>query len=270
MATEEQQQALQVAEQFDHMSAAFGEDPWATMGQLREHCPVARSDANGGFWVVSGFAEVCEVARDDTTWASDQGILIGGLGPIRHIPIEVDPPDFFKYRRLLNPLFAPDAINRREDEIRRLATSLIDDFIEAGKCDIHRALAMPLPAIMTYRLLGLPDQQAVEFVQTFEASTSIAEPGDDSAGLLAHFGLVMETITARRAEPRDDIISYLVHSEIEGRTLTDEELLGFIALILAGGLLTTTDAIGNALVRLQEQRDDRRRLVADRSLIPNA
>jgi cytochrome P450 len=81
---------------------------------------------------------------------------------------------------------------------------------------------------------------------------------------------VIETIAKRRAEPKEDIISYLVQNEIDGEKLDDTELLGFIALILAGGLLTTTDAIGNALVQLERQPEDRQRLASDPVLMESA
>jgi cytochrome P450 len=129
---------------------------------------------------------------------------------------------------------------------------------------------------MTYRLLGLPEASAVEFVQNFEAATSGGTGVDDldeaapGHGLLAHFDTVMSTIAARRATPSDDIISYLVHADIDGEPLDDTELLGFVSLILAGGLLTTTDAIGNALIQLERQPEDRARLRREPSLIPMA
>lgn len=269
----------ELIESFDHMSPEFARNPWNTMRALREQCPVAHSSARGGFWVVSTYKDVCEIARDHATWTSTQGTLVEGPGPIRNIPVEVDPPEFYKYRRFINPLFAPQAISRREGEVRALANTLIDDVIESGECDIHQALAQPLPAIMTYRLLGLPEAEALSFVQSFEHATSgtvaVEELGaqyttDDGAGMLAPFSVVMDTVQARRAEARDDIISYLVHNEIDGKRLDDMELMGFIALILAGGLLTTTDAIGNALVYLQEHPEDRDRLIQDRALIPAA
>jgi cytochrome P450 len=266
----------ELIESLDHMSPEFARDPWNTMRALREQCPVAHSSARGGFWVVSTYEDLCEIARDEATWTSTQGILVDGPGPIRNIPVEVDPPEFYKYRRFLNPLFAPQAISRREGEVRALANTLIDDVIEAGECDIHHALAQPLPAIMTYRLLGLPEEEALSFVQSFEHATSGTVPvaeqytTDDGAGTLAQFSVVMETIQARRAEARDDIISYLVHNEIDGKRLDDTELMGLIVSILSGGMLTTTDAIGNALVYLQEHPEDRDRLIQDRALIPTA
>jgi cytochrome P450 len=130
---------------------------------------------------------------------------------------------------------------------------------------------------MTFRILGLPEQGAHDFVQRFEETTSGTVPdaasyetAEGGAAMFAQLEVIMDTIKTRRATPRGDIISYLVHNEVDGQKFSDNELLGFIGLILAGGLLTTTDAIGNALIHLQEHPEDRTRLIAEPDLIPIA
>src|SRR5256885_1588846 len=113
-----------LVEHFDHHSPELAEDCWPVYRALRERCPVAHSDAYGGFWGVSRYEDVAEIARDDYPFSSADGILLPG-GNAGNIPIEMDPPEFQKYRRLLNPIFSPMKAKRVEPEIRAIATALI-------------------------------------------------------------------------------------------------------------------------------------------------
>ncbi len=258
-------------ENFDHHAPEFAEDPWTVYETLRDKCPVLHTEAHGGYWVVSRYRDVAAIARDDGTFLSSQGITIPAASGLS-IPIDIDPPEFFSYRKLLQPLFSPSAVARLEPAIRAVATDLIDEVIEDGRCDIHDALAKPLPARMTFQMLGFPPDIWRDYVDTLEGGI----PDNDEARQQAmsrfsrFFEVITETKAARRREPKDDIVSFLQSAEIEGRPLTEEEIDAVINLILAGGLLTTTDAIGNALIYLERDREARRRLIEEPELMRSA
>ena len=119
---------------FDHHSAEFADDPWAVYDELRDKCPVAWSDTHGGFFVLTRYADVARVAKDDRTFSSDHdtdGHRNGYLGitipspPVRSIPIEMDPPDFFNYRKVLNPPLAPVAVAKLVDRIREFTAQCV-------------------------------------------------------------------------------------------------------------------------------------------------
>jgi cytochrome P450 len=255
---------------FDHHASELAEDPWAVWDAMRAGCPVHHTDTYGGYWVVTTYEDVASVARDH------KAFLSGGEGAIHipgpghgGLPIECDPPDHFEYRRLLNPFFTPDAVARREAQIRSLATVLVDDFIEDGRCDVHAQLAVPLPSIMTFRLLGLPEELAGN---SFSGKSTEAYVQDRSreGRRQALDALIAETLEARRAEPRDDLATYLVNASIGGRPLTAGELHAMMRNVHDGGVATTADGIGNALLYLSRHPDVRRRLIDEPALMETA
>ncbi|WZH52396.1 MAG: hypothetical protein PIR53_20590 [Nocardioides alkalitolerans] len=147
---------------FDHNSETHSEDPAASYRKLREEHPVAWTDAHGGYWVLSGYDAVFEAARDDYTFSSARNSSGGeGLSVVIpktpapfHIPIEVDPPEFKKWRKLINPITAPAAVDRMEKIVKHFVTAFIDDIIETGSCDMTSVIGVP--AIVTVDWLGCP------------------------------------------------------------------------------------------------------------------
>ncbi len=102
-------------EHFDHTDPLLQEDPYPVFRELREKCPVAHSDAHDGFWVVSRYEDVFQIAHEHETYSSASGITPLPIGTQRPmIPIEVDPPMHKRYRTLLNPAFTPEAIAKLE------------------------------------------------------------------------------------------------------------------------------------------------------------
>src|SRR6266540_62996 len=142
---------LQADTSFDHHSPAFAADPWPVLADLRTRCPVARSDTYGGFWVLTRYEDIKRVAHDDETFSSAETILIPPKKNVlqKSIPIEMDPPEFLEYRRIMHPMFSPTAVDRLAPVIERFVHRCIDDFIERGDVDLVHDLADPLPAMTT-------------------------------------------------------------------------------------------------------------------------
>ena len=261
---------------FDHHSPEFAADPWPQLADLRAHCPVARSDAYGGFWVLTRYDDIKRVALDDETFSSAQGIVIPTKqnSGQRSIPIESDPPIFHEYRRVMQPLFAPAAIDRLEPAIETFVQRCIDEFIEWGECDLVHDLADPLPAMTTLHKLGLPLDDWARFAEPLHKTVFLRQGNPKRDGVMEQLGWIRETIATAVADrlrhPRDDMITYLVHAEVEGRPLTDEEVIAMIVLTIQGGFDTTGSAIGNALLHLDRHRDARQRLIDEPSLLPSA
>lgn len=260
---------------FDHHDRSLSVDPYPTFARLRRECPVGWSDAWGGFWVVSRYREVDQVAHDDATFCSGQGVSLPTVGQARPlIPIEVDPPLFHKYRRILNPRFSPGAVERLEPDIRQITGSLIDNFIERGECDLVTELAQPIPAITTLRMLGLPEDQWDLFLHHIH--TGVHESAHDLdksvESIMEVYVAIGAALEAREEEgfTGDDVISYLARTELDGERLTEEEVLDICLLLLFGGLDTTAAAIAHAALYLDQDRDARARLQAEPGLIPSA
>jgi cytochrome P450 len=254
---------------FDHHDPRFAADPAGTLAEMRERCPVLRSERYGGFWTLSRYADVAAAARDDENFMSREGVVLPGR--TGNIPIEVDPPDYMKYRRVLAPLFTPEAAARTEPLVRSIANELVDSFATAGHCDLREDYALPLPVILTFRLLGFPHEQWRELSE-FD-TVGMVQHEDGTSSYVRHakvHDLIPEYIARRRAQPGDDMISKLVQARVDGRPLTGDELFLMTRILINGGLSTTTDAIGNALLLMSRRPGVRERLLAEPGLMVSA
>jgi len=261
---------------FDHHSPEFAAAPWPILSSLRATCPVARSDAYGGFWVISRYDDIKRIALDDVTFSSAQSILIPAKqnSKQRSIPIETDPPLFFEYRRVMQSLFAPVAVDRLEPAIEAFVSRCIDEFIEKGECDLVHDLADPLPAMTTLHKLGLPIGDWARYAEPLHKTVFLRQGNPKRDGVMEQLGWirssVVEAVNDRKKHPRDDMITYLVGCTIDGRPITDEEAIEMAMLTIQGGFDTTGSAISNALLHLDRDRDHRQELIDDPSLLPGA
>jgi cytochrome P450 len=264
---------------FDHHSEHYAQNLFAINAELRSRCPVAHSDAHGGFWVITRFDDVVRVATDDQTFAS--GYTVNGVcplgvmippAPVPHIPIEMDPPDYHRYRKLLNPLFSPAMSRSWQPIIEQWANACLDQVIENGTMDLVGDLANPVPSLFTREFLGLPlaDWRSYAAVMHEMVYTPPAEREAIVARYLELLGKVFALVAQRRAHPGHDVIRTLVIAQVDGNPIPDETVVSIVDLIMAGGFDTTTAITANALVYLADHPHDRRRLIEDRALIPRA
>ncbi|WP_420639523.1 cytochrome P450 [Candidatus Poriferisocius sp.] len=237
---------------------------------------MAYTENYGGFWILSGYTEIKEVAGDDIRFSSAQGLTIpdkANRGQ-RSIPAEMDPPDFLAFRRILHPMLSPSAVERLTPVIERFAHAAIDEFIESGECDFVHDLADPLPAMTTLYKLGLPVERWKEFSEPLHRAVFLRQDNPERADVVEHLRAIgevlYETIAARRESPRDDMISYLLGCSVDGRPVTDDEVKEMAYLVIQGGFDTTGSAISNALIQLHHDRGARRRLIDDPGLMTSA
>ena len=229
--------------------------------------------------MVSRYDDVATVAHDDRTFSSLHDVASGRGGvtippaATQHVPIEVDPPEFLQYRRLLNPIFSPAASERWRPSIERWASVCIDAAIEKGAIDLVDDLAAAVPALFTCEFLGLPIEDWHRYADPLHRAI-YTPPGPQRDSLLGDFvwihESVQELIARRRVEPADDIITYLTQAEVDGEPLGDEVIGNICNLIMAGGFDTTTASTAAALHHLHEHPDDRQRLIDEPDLLPSA
>jgi cytochrome P450 len=242
--------------------------------ELAVRCPVAHSDAWGGYWLVSDYRILVSIWQDWETFSSvpEKHIVPRPLNRPAMAPIDVDPPIQREYRHMLNPYLAPRRIAQFEPGIRMLVSDLIDEFIEEGHCDLASQFAWPFPGKMLYRfLLGLDDAE-VEMVQSWTQQTTFNPGGPETPVFQQRWNSwVYEVIERRRNEPRkDDIIDALLHAEFDGVSPSDEAIAGCIEILILGGFATTTDSMLNTMFRLAQDQELQGRLRSDPSLIPGA
>jgi cytochrome P450 len=189
--------------------------------------------------------------------------------PVLMLPTGVDPPDHVKYRRILDPLFAPRNMNKLEEPITQYANELIDAFIERGECDYITEFAIPLPCNVFLRLVGLPLDELGDWLRLKDALMR----GSGETAMLA-FAEVDERFEAlvieRRRDPRDDVLSQLLSLELEGEALSHDELLAIFRLLLVAGLDTVTASLACFYSFLSRNPEHRRRLVNEPTIIPAA
>jgi cytochrome P450 len=260
---------------FDHHSDEFARDPWSVYAEARSTCPVAWNDRYGGFWVLSRYEDIKRVALDDHTFSSAETIVIPPkLSNRRAIPIESDPPEFQEYRRIMNPILSPAAIEKIEPAIQGFVTRCIDDFIERGECDIVTELADPVPAMTTLHLLGLPEEDWRVFSEPLHATVFHRQDNPIRQEALPMYRqmhtIIVEAIAERRRQSREDGISRLLTGQVQGRPITDEEVVEMVELILSGGIDTTGSAIGNILLFLDQHHDARQHLIDHPDALPQA
>jgi cytochrome P450 len=244
------------------------EDPYPTYARLREEAPAYHNPAMG-FWALSRFDDVLAGYRDWETYTSTHGVALEEVGTdSAPSMIGMDPPDQSQLRKLVVRAFNPKRVGALEPRIRGLATSFLDGFVEEGECDLIARFAALLPSDVISTLLGAPPEDHndlriwTETLMHREDGVSTIPPAADEAAknLLGYFA---ELIGAKRKRPGEDLISGLVEADLEGRHLSDVEILGFCFLLISGGNETTEKLIANSVHQLARHPDQRARLLSD-------
>ncbi|MEH6386355.1 MULTISPECIES: cytochrome P450 [Pseudomonas] len=267
-----------LVQDFDLWAAltAQGENAYAWAAKLHESMPPIFWVPSLGFlpgtWIPRRSKDLRRILQDPETFSS------AGLTPYpmllgeswRLAPLEVDPPVHAKYRALLNPLFTPKKVNALEEDIRQLATQLIDDIAQTGRCDFNEDFAKPFPTLIFLKLMGWPLADRPLFQHWTQTLIKSSDPQVVTDNAREITGWIRARIAECRANPGDDFTSYLLASQIDGRPLTDDEMLGINFLIFIGGLDTVTSTIGLFFRHLARNPEQQAQLRADPSLIPDA
>lgn len=270
------------ATDLDHADPSYNPRAPEIWAELRESgCPIAHSDRYGGMWAPFTAELVREIAYDTEHFSSRSVVVstspIEAVAPIGGAPpITSDPPFHAMARRLLLPPFAPKQIEPWEPEIRKLCRQRLDNLgeITPGETVVDAAeqYAQHIPVNVIARMLGLPeedDEKFRQFVHDSLEGVNLA-PEERKKGFERLESYLDVHIERHRAEPQDDLITYLLNVELAGQQLSHEHVRGSIVLLLLAGIDTTWSAIGSSLWHLASHADDRRRLVAEPELMPTA
>ncbi len=228
--------------------------------------------ANANMYTALSYDAVTQVLRapgrpfSSHAYANTMGIVMG------HSILEMDEPEHTKYRTLLEQVFSKRAMQQWQvGVITPTINAFVDSFAERGSADLAREFTFPYPVTVITGLLGLPEEDLPRFHRW--AIELINVGFDPARGIAASQKLhdyFVEVINDRRSEKRDDMISVLAHSEIDGRTLDDEQICAFLRLLLPAGAETTYRSSGNLLFGLLTNPDQLDAVRKDRSLIPQA
>lgn len=255
-------------------------------GQQRETDPV-HYDEQHQMWRLLDYPTVSRVLSDPATFSSD----FSGLTPVQEDFetfrkgnfVGMDPPDHRKLRTLVSQAFTPRTVAALEPRIRAVTGELLDEVAGAGRVDLVDALAYPLPIIVIAELLGVPATDREQFkrwAQVLFGGDQLGESAsmEDIERALSAIAptiremndYILDHIRYHRAHPGDGLTSQLVTAEVEGERLEDQEIVGFVALLLVAGHITTTALVGNAVVSLDRHPAAAAALRADTRGLPTA
>ncbi len=268
---------------YDPYDFEIDADPYPVWKRMRDEQPLYYNEKHD-FWAVTRWDDVERSLKDHPNLISSHGTILELIKPNIEMPpgmvIFDDPPSHTAYRGLMSRVFTPRKMNAIEPEVRRYCQIELDAIEGATEFDIIEVLAAKMPMRVIGMLLGIPeaDQQAIR--DSADQGLHLDSADDfnarfDEFSFSATEGSFGEYLDWRMDNPSDDVMTQLVQAEFEDHTgvtrrLTREEVLGYVNLLSGAGNETTTKLIGHAVRTLAEYPDQRRLLVANPDLIPNA
>ena len=255
---------------YNPVSDEVARDPYAVYRRLRDRDPVHRMRLIDA-WVLTRYEDADAMLRDHERFgAEDRRFHDTGLTTM----LDVDPPDHTRLRALVSRAFTSRSVSRWEGRVQEIADRLLDAVSGHDRFDLIAALGYPLPVTVIAEMLGVPADDMDRFEAWSNDIALIVEPilrpaqvdgvRRATGELFAYFETIVE---ARRREPRDDLVSALLAAEEEGDTLSREELLSTMLLILVAGNETTRNLIGNGMLALLRHPDQLRRLRGEPDLL---
>ena len=264
---------------FDDVVSGDVRDPYPGLTQTARDTPILRvetaaipGEEGKPFFIVHRHEDIQTMLRDHETFSSQAVIQIFGDVLGHGVMLGMDEPIHGRLRSLVTKAFTQKALARWEDEIvGRVGNELIDQFAADGKTDLVKTFTFPYPARIIAALLGLPEQDFPQFQRwSISMLSYVINPERGLAASKALVDYFTPILEARRAEPREDLISSLAAAEIDGQKLADEDIYSFIRLLLPAGVETTYRSLGTLLFALLTHPDQLDAIRADRSLIPQA
>jgi cytochrome P450 len=276
---------------YDPYDYAIDADPYPVWRRLRDEAPLYWNEQHG-FYALSRYDDVLDGLLETDTFLSSHGIVLEMItDQVWDIPmmIMMDPPGHTRLRKLVSRAFTPRRIADLEGRIRALCVELLDAVEGQDEFDYIDTFAGMLPPTVILSLLGFPEGHARQFRELADASLHVEEGETMQGGSLDRerylvaengeigneaFAILPELLEERRRDPKDDLISGLVHAEIEDggetRRLTLEEIVAFVQLIGSAGTETVARLLGFAAVTLARYPDQRQLLVDQPELATNA
>jgi cytochrome P450 len=263
---------------FEAMTPEIAAHPQPMFKTLRDTMPVMPIEGVGV--VLTRRLEIEEAMRDPATFSSNMSAVdLKNIRPL--IPLQIDPPDHKKFRKLLDPIFAPRQMGLLEGSLSSLVNDLIDGFIDRGEVDFAAEFSIPYPSQVFLTMLGLPLDELPRFlamkdgiirphVVTGTAWASREAHAHQEAVAHSIYTYFDEILDEREVERRDDLLSTFLDAEVDGARLSREDILDICFLFLIAGLDTVTATLDCMFAFLADHPEHRRQLIEDPDLIPHA
>jgi cytochrome P450 len=247
---------------------------FALFDGLRSRRRSFHSDDREGFWVLTRHEDIAAAFRDYSTFSS--GSVFVGIPDIPEPwpPVMVDQPEHTVWRRLLAPLFSPRVVAGLEGRITTHCDNLIQKVVSLGSCDFIADFAYRFPTVIFVELMGIPEQD-IERLMGWQSLIERPQDGPDGEHLTATAALdlaqyLSDLIDERRADPRTDIISTILRWRIDAKPLSAEDVLSLCMTLCMAGFSNVASQLGYIFWHLATYDADRRRIVTDPGIIPQA
>lgn len=251
-------------------------NPYPFYADMRENSPIRYNEARHS-WDVFLYEDVHRILQDHDTFSSRRPNT--GITTLMNTIINLDPPKHTQLRNLINKAFTPKAIADMAPRIAEISHELLDQLPPSGEMDLVHDFSAPLPVIVIAEMLGVPKEDRLKFKDWSDSAVTSAEDQSEEAvqRVFAERVQSMQELTVyfkeildqRRKVRQPDLISLLIDAEIDGRHLTEEELIGFCILLLIAGNETTTNLISNATRCLIEMPHLQEQITSQPELIPS-
>jgi len=256
-------------------------NPYPVFAALRRDAPVCQVEP-GGLWAVTRYADVMSVLKNPQLFSSE-GLARSmepawlGYNPLARSMLVMDPPRHGRARSLISRAFTPTTIARLEPFLRATAERLVDELLARREGDFLQALALPLPVAAIGHLMGLDASLYSRFkhwsdhlaIVSAISATDIEQQQQVQRTIQEMEGYLKDLLAYRRRQPGEDLVSGLLAARVDGEALSDAELVSFLFLLLAAGLETTVNLLGNAALILADRPELLERLRAEPELLPS-
>lgn len=249
------------------------EDYQLALKQLHyQSCPeIFWTPRNGGHWVATRGEDIYAIFADHEHFSNHVlTVPKSRQGPIPLYPIFADPPEHTAYRALINPTFSPKGVAALEAKARELAIRLVEELKPRGGCEFVTEFAQHLPIEIFMMIVDVPAEDRKQLLEWADGMVRPERHEDVHQTIRQIFAYSAAKIAERRARPGEDLISRLTRSEVNGRPLTDDEIVGMVSLVLIGGMDTVASAMSFAAHFLARSLQHRRQLIEHPELIPKA
>ena len=261
---------------FDDVVSGNVRDPYTELARMRRENPIQRIDMSGmpgeegkPVFIVYRHEDITTMLRDNETFSS--AIVISAFGDVlgQHVMLGMDEPEHGRHRALVAKAFSQKTLARWETGlVARVGNDLIDAFAGRGTADLVKEFNFPYPTRIISGILGLPEEDFPQFQRWSISLLSFTmNPERGKAASVALEQYFAPILAARRAEPREDLISSLAEAEIDGEKLSDDEIYSFLRLLLPAGIETTYRAFGNLMFALLSNPEQLDAVRNDRTLL---
>jgi cytochrome P450 len=266
----------------DPRDPQFFQNPYDFYGDLHAEAP-RFFWAQYGHWCFAGFKDVSALLRDKRFGRQILHLMsredLGMPPPKAHTAafdaterytlLNLEPPDHTRLRALVNRAFVSRNVEQLRPRIERLANELIDSFEPQGHAELLRSFAVPIPAVVIAEMIGMPAEMAMQLVDWSNRMVAMYMYGvtyetelDANQASIEFIAYIRELIAARRANPREDLLTHMLTGEVNGEKLTDDEVISTTILLLNAGHEATVHTTGNAVKAIIESGLDPKTLFA--------